>query len=154
MSKIETHLKELNITLPEILTPVANYVSYTYTPPYVFTSGQLSTGSEGLVTGKMGKDKTEQEGYEAARLCGYNLIAILKKACLGDLDRLDQIIKITGFVNVTPDFTNIPQIINGCSDLMVEVFGEKGRHARSAVSAPSLPLGALVEIEAIFKIKP
>jgi enamine deaminase RidA (YjgF/YER057c/UK114 family) len=119
----------------------------------IFVSGQISQGEGGLIKGKLGADMDVPAGAEAARRCGLSLIAQAKAALGGDLDRIARVVKLTGFVNSTPDFTDQPKVINGCSDLMVEVFGEAGRHARAAVSAPALPLGVAVEIEAIFEVK-
>ena len=110
-------------------------------------------GTNGLVTGKVGQSMTTQEGAEAAKLCAVSLLAQVKAACGGDLDRLVKVIKLTGFVNSTDSYTEQPQVINGASDFMVEALGETGRHARAAVSAAALPLGVAVEIEGIFQIK-
>lgn len=152
MSSPEYRLSELGITLPEPVAPVANYVPFVRTGNQVFISGQVSIGPDGLVTGTLGKDMDVAAGQAAARLCGINLIAQLKAACDGDLTRIKRVVKLGGFVAAQPGFTEIPQVINGCSDLMVEVFGDAGRHARSAVSCPALPLGAAVEVDGIFEI--
>ena len=152
MSSPEHRLSELGITLPEPVAPVANYVPFVRTGNQVFISGQVSIGPDGLVTGTLGKDMDVAAGQAAARLCGINLIAQLKAACDGDLTRIKRVVKLGGFVAAQPGFTEIPQVINGCSDLMVEVFGDAGRHARSAVSCPALPLGAAVEVDGIFEI--
>jgi enamine deaminase RidA (YjgF/YER057c/UK114 family) len=118
----------------------------------VFVSGQVSIGPEGLIKGRLGDDMTLDQGVEAARVCGINLLAQLKAACGGDLGRVKRVVKLGGFVNSTPDFTDQPKVVNGASDLMVAVFGDAGRHARAAVSSPSLPLGAAVEIDGFFEI--
>lgn len=149
---IEATLAEKGITLPDAPAPAANYVPFVQSGSMIFVSGQISQNEAGLITGKLGQDLSVEDGAEAARRCGLSLIAQLK-AAVGDLDRVVRVVKLTGFVNSTPDFTDQPKVINGCSDLMVEVFGEAGRHARAAVSAPSLPLGVAVEIEAIFEVQ-
>ncbi len=149
---IETRLAELGLRLPDAPAPAANYVPYVQTGSLVFISGQISAGPEGLICGKLGADLEIDAGVAAARACGLALIAQLRTACGGDLTRLRRVVKLTGFVNCTPDFTDQPKVVNGCSDLMVAVFGEAGRHARAAVGAPSLPLGVAVEIEGIFEI--
>ena len=152
MSQIDARLGELGIVLPEPVAPVANYVPFVVTGNLVFISGQVSIGSDGLITGKLGEEVTLERGLKAAKACGVNLIAQLKIACDGDLDRVRRVVKLGGFVNSTPDFTDQPKVVNGASDLMVDVFGDKGRHARAAVSAPSLPLDAAVEIDGVFEI--
>ena len=152
MSQIDARLGELGIVLPDPVAPVANYVPFVVTGNLVFISGQVSIGSDGLITGKLGADVTLERGLEAAKACGVNLIAQLRTACDGDLDRVRRVVKLGGFVNSTPDFTDQPKVVNGASDLMVDVFGDKGRHARAAVSAPSLPLDAAVEIDGVFEI--
>ena len=149
---IETRLAELGITLPEPVAPVANYVPFVRSGNQVYISGQISLGADGLVTGTLGQDMDVDAGQAAARLCAINLISQLKAACDGDLERLQRVVKLGGFVAATPGFFDIPKVINGCSDLMVEVFGDKGRHARSAVSCPALPLGAAVEVDGVFEI--
>lgn len=149
---IEATLAEKGITLPAAPAPAANYVPFVQSGNLVFISGQISANESGLITGKLGAGMDVAAGAEAARRCGLALIAQLK-AAIGDLDRVARVVKLTGFVNSTDDFTDQPKVINGCSDLMVEVFGDAGRHARAAVSAPSLPLGVAVEIEAIFEVK-
>ncbi len=152
MSRIDARLAELNIVLPEPMAPVANYVPYTVTRNLVFISGQVSIASEGLITGKVGEDIDIERGFEAAHACGINLIAQLRAACDGELDRVRRVVKLGGFVNCTPDFTDQPKVINGASDLMVAVFGDAGRHARAAVGAPALPLNAAVEVDGVFEI--
>ena len=151
-SVYETRLQELGITLADAPAPAANYVPFVQTGNLVYISGQISVGPDGLATGKLGLDTDVEAGAAAARLCAVNLITQLRNACGGDLDRLVRVVKLNGFVNCTQDFTDQPKVINGASDLMVEVFGEAGRHARAAVGAPSLPLGVAVEIEGIFEI--
>jgi enamine deaminase RidA (YjgF/YER057c/UK114 family) len=151
MSRIEARLTELGITLPAAPAPAANYVPYVITGKQLFVSGQVSAGPDGFITGKLGAGLSAEDGAAAARRCGLSLIA-QAKAALGDLDRVARVVKLVGFVNSTPDFGDQPKVVNGCSDLMVEVFGDAGRHARSAVSAASLPFGVAVEIEAIFEI--
>lgn len=152
MSAIEARLAELGISLPEPVAPVANYVPFVRTGDQVFLSGQVSIGPDGLVAGTLGGDMDLEAGQAAARLCGINLIAQMKAACEGDLERVKRIVRLGGFVAAAPSFTDIPKVVNGCSDLMVDVFGDKGRHARSAVSCPVLPLGAAVEVDAVFEI--
>ncbi|SIQ74435.1 Enamine deaminase RidA, house cleaning of reactive enamine intermediates, YjgF/YER057c/UK114 family [Paracoccus thiocyanatus] len=142
---IETKLAELGITLPDAPAPAANYVPYVMTGNLLFVSGQISPAK-----GRLGADLAVEEGAEAARACGLALLA-QARAALGSLDRVARVVKLTGFVNSTPEFTDQPEVINGCSDLMVEVFADKGRHARAAVSAAALPRGVAVEVEAIFE---
>ncbi|MES1991247.1 MAG: RidA family protein [Pseudomonadota bacterium] len=152
--RIETRLKELGITLPQAATPVANYVPFVITGNLVFISGQGPMGPKGVeYAGKLGRDFDVGQGQKAARLTALNVIAQLKNAVGGDLDRVTRVVKLLGFVNSTPEFNQQPLVINGASDLMVEIFGDAGRHARSAVSAPNLPVDIAVEVEAIFEIK-
>ncbi|WP_313009131.1 MULTISPECIES: RidA family protein [Brevundimonas] len=150
---IEARIAELGLTLPEPAKPVASYVSYVRSGNQVTISGQLSNDANGGIKGTVGVDVTPEQALEAARLCGLNLIAQIKAACDGDLDRVVRIVKLGGFVQAGPDFTAIPAVINGCSDMMVEVFGEAGKHARSAVGVYKLPLGFAVEIDAIVEIR-
>jgi len=147
----ETRLAALGITLPEPMAAVANYVPFVISGDHLYISGQISAGSDGLVLGRLGEDMDTAAGQAAARLCGINLIAQCKSA-LGELNRIKRVVKLGGFVNAHSDFTDIPQVINGCSDLMVDVFGDAGRHARSAVASPVLPLGVAVEIDGVFEI--
>lgn len=147
----DARLRQLNITLPDAPMPAANYVPYVQSGNLLFVSGQISAGPEGLIRGRLGEDMGVAQGADAARACGLALIA-QARAALGSLDRVARVVKLTGFVSSTPEFTDQPEVINGCSDLMVEVFGEAGRHARAAVSAAALPRGVAVEIEAIFEI--
>ena len=150
---IDARLTELGITVPEAAAPVANYVGYVVSGNLCFVSGQVTLeGGEFKYQGKLGADISVDEGYQAARLCAINIIAQLKAACGGDLDRVKRIVRLGGFVNSTPDFTDQPKVINGASDLMVEVFGDAGRHSRAAVSAGSLPVGVSVEVDAIAEI--
>lgn len=150
---IESRLAELGVTLPDAPAPAANYVPYVQTGDIVYVSGQISQDANGPVKGKLGGDLGAEEGAAAAKLCAISLLAQVRAACGGDLDRLVRVVKLTGFVNSTADFTDQPKVINGCSDFMVEALGDAGRHARSAVSAAALPLGVAVEIEGIFQIK-
>jgi len=150
---IDARLAELGVTLPDAPAPAANYVPFVQVGDLVFISGQISQGPNGLIKGKLGADLNIEAGEVAARRCGMSLLAQARAACGGDLDRIVRVVKLTGFVNSTADFTDQPKVINGCSDFMVEVLGDAGRHARAAVSAPSLPLGVAVEIEAIFQVK-
>lgn len=151
--KIDARLNELGLTLPAAPAPAANYLPWVRSGDLVYVSGQISQNADGLITGKLGESLDASAGAQAARCCALSLLAQLKSACGGDLDRLMRVVKLTGFVNSTADFTDQPKVINGASDLLVEVLGEAGRHARSAVSAPALPLGVAVEIEAIFEVR-
>ncbi len=152
--KIEQRLAALKIALPATPAPAGNYVPYVVAGNLVFVAGQLPF-EDGKVryAGKLGAGVAIEDGQKAARLCALNLIAQAKAACGGDLDRVARCVKLTGFVNATPDFADHPKVVNGASDLMADVFGDKGRHARAAVGSASLPLGAAVEIDAIFEIK-
>lgn len=149
---IEERLTSLGLSLPDAPAPAANYVPFVQSGSLVFISGQISSDKDGLICGKLGDDLDLETGVAAARACGLALISQLRAACGGDLTRVRRVVKLTGFVNCTPDFEDQPKVVNGCSDLMVAVFGEAGRHARAAVGAPSLPLGVAVEIEGIFEI--
>ena len=148
----EQKLAEQGITLPDAPAPAANYVPYVLVGNILYVSGQISQNASGLIIGKLGENMTTDKGAEAARFCAINLLAQVKSACAGDLDQLVRVIKLTGFVNSMPEFTEQPQVINGASDLMGSVLGEAGKHARVAVSANSLPLGVAVEIDGIFQI--
>ena len=152
MADIESRLKDLGLSLPEAAAPVANYVPYAQSGQTVHISGQISLGPDGLVTGRLGDGVSLEDGQAAARLCALNLIAQIKAACGGDLGKVKRIVKLGGFVNAHPDFYDIPKVINGASDLMVEVFGDAGRHARSAVGVAVLPLNAAVEVDAVVEI--
>lgn len=149
---IETRLAELGVTLPDAPAPAANYVPFVLTGNLVWVSGQISMDETGLITGKLGADLDAAAGARAARTCAIALLAQLKAATGGEIDRLVRVVKLTGFVNSAPDFTDQPVVINGASDFLVEALGEKGRHARSAVGTASLPKGVAVEIEAVFEI--
>lgn len=151
--KIDTRLRELGVTLPDAPAPAANYVPFVQVGNLVFVSGQISQGPDGLIKGRLGDDLDVAAGAAAARRCGMSLLAQARAACGGDLDRVARVVKLTGFVASTADFTDQPKVINGCSDFLVEVLGDAGRHSRSAVSAVALPLGVAVEIEAIFELK-
>jgi len=150
---IEARIAELGITLPEPAKPVASYVSYVQSGSLVHISGQLSNDASGGIKGTVGVDVTPEQAAAAARLCAINLIAQIKAACDGDLARVVRIVKLGGFVQAGPDFEAIPAVINGCSDVMVQVFGDAGKHARSAVGVYKLPLGFAVEVDAIVEIR-
>lgn len=149
---IEARLTEMGITLPDAPAPAANYVPFLRMGSLLHVSGQISQGAGGLITGKLGAELDVEAGAAAARACAINLLAQVRQACGGDLERLRQVVKLTAFVNSTPDFTDQPKVVNGASDFLVALLGEKGRHARSAVSAASLPLGVAVEIDGVFEI--
>ncbi len=149
---IEARIAALGHTLPEPAAPVAAYVPAVEAGGMLYVSGQLPFVSGTLMTGKVGDTRSAEEGKQAAQACGLMLIAQIKKA-LGSLDRVDRIVKLGVFVAATPDFTGQPQVANGASDLMEAVFGEAGKHARSAVSAPALPLDATVEIDAVIAVR-
>ena len=151
---VTKRLKELNIRLPNPANPAGNYVPYTIAAGLVFVSGQIPLLDGKLkYIGKLGKDISIEEGQDAARLCGLNILAQLKNACEDDLNRVKKVLKINGFVNGTSEFHEQPLIINSASDLMFEVFAESGKHARAAIGCASLPLGASVEVEGIFEIE-
>ncbi len=149
---IETRLSELDITLPDAPAPAANYVPFVQVGQTLYVWGQISADENGLITGKLGAELDVEAGAAAAQRCALSLLAQVKAACGGDLGKLKRVVKLTGFVNSTPDFTDQPKVVNGASDLLAEVCGDAGRHARSAVSAGSLPMGVAVEIEGIFEI--
>jgi enamine deaminase RidA (YjgF/YER057c/UK114 family) len=149
----EARLKELGIVLPELQKPVANYLAYRLVGNVLYLAGQGPRDSKGVqLTGKLGEDISVEEGYRRARLVGLGLLAAMRDA-LGSLDRVDFIVKLLGMVNAAPNFSDSPKVINGCSDLFVEVFGEAGRHARSAVGNVMLPNQISVEIEGIVAVK-
>jgi enamine deaminase RidA (YjgF/YER057c/UK114 family) len=152
MNDVERRLKDLGIEIPAPVSPVANYVPYVVSGRHLYIAGQISMTSSGLIKGKLGAELTVERGAEAARACAINLIAQMMAALAGKLERVSRIVKLTGFVNCTPDFVDQPKVVNGASDLFVAVFGDAGRHARAAVGAPSLPLGAAVEVDAIVEI--
>jgi enamine deaminase RidA (YjgF/YER057c/UK114 family) len=152
--RIDARLAELNITLPAAGAPLANYVPYVVAGNLVHLAGQISRfNDEPMIVGRLGGDVSIEDGQRAARWCGLNLIAHLRTACAGDLDRVTRCVRLGGFVNSAPEFTDQPKIINGCSDLMVEVFGDAGRHARAAVGVNVLPFNVAVEIDAVFEIR-
>jgi enamine deaminase RidA (YjgF/YER057c/UK114 family) len=154
MGQIDKRLAELGIILPEAAKPVANYVPWVRTGNLVFISGQGPIeGGKVLYPGTLGKDVSLEDGAKSARLCAINVLAQIKDAVGGDLDKVKRVVKLLGFVNATADFKDHPKVINGASDLMVEVFGDKGRHARSAVASPSLPMGISTEVEAIVEVE-
>jgi enamine deaminase RidA (YjgF/YER057c/UK114 family) len=147
----DARLSALNITLPDAPAPAANYVPYVRSGNLLYVSGQISAGPDGLIKGRLGDDLDVAAGAAAARRCGLALLA-QARAALGSLDQIVRVVKLGGFVCSTNDFTDQPEVVNGCSDLMVEVFGDAGRHARAAVSVNALPRGVAVEIEAIFEV--
>lgn len=149
---VDTRLADLGITLPAAPAPAANYVPYVVAGGFVHISGQISQDANGLIKGRLGDDIDVAAGAAAARACAISILAQLKSAVGGDWSRVVRAVKLGGFVNSTPEFIDQPKVINGASDLMVAVLGDAGRHARAAVSAPSLPLGVAVEIDAIFQI--
>ena len=149
----EDILKENNIILPEAADPVGSYVAAKIIGKLLYISGQISISSDGkLIKGKLGKDLTVEDGYKAAERCALSIVSQVKKACGGDLSRIKECVKLTGFVNSTEDFTDQPKVINGASDLIAKIFSEKGMHTRAAVSTNSLPLGVAVEVDAIFEL--
>ena len=150
---IEQRLADLGIELPEAASPAANYIPYVVTGNLVFVAGQITLwNGEIKYKGRVGDDLSVDDGYQAARLCGLNLLAQVREAAGGDLDRVNRVVKLGGFVNSTPDFTDQPEVVNGASDLMVDVFGETGKHARFALSAGALPRNVAVEIDGIFEL--
>ncbi|MBL4614152.1 MAG: RidA family protein [Magnetovibrio sp.] len=154
MSTIEARLAELSLTLPEAAAPAANYVPYVKTGNLVVISGQITLENGALkYVGRVGQDFTTEQAYEAAKLCGLNLIAQLKAACGGDLERVKRVVRLGGFVNCTADFTDQPKVINGASDPMADVFGDIGKHDRAAVGVNTLPLGVAVEVEGMFEVE-
>jgi len=151
--KFEIRLAELGIVLPVAAAPAANYVPFVVSGNIVFLSGQLPFKDGKLASlGRLGDSVSVEDGYQAARLCGINIIAQIKAAAGGDLDRVKRVIRLGGFVSCTAEFTDQPKVVNGASDLIVEVFGDIGRHARTAVGAPSLPLNVPVEVDAIIEL--
>ncbi len=151
---IDKRLQELGIELPDAPNPVANYQPYVVSGNLVFMSGQVTIwNGEIKYQGKIGRDFSVEQGYEAARMCGLNLIAQVRAACDGDLDRVKQVVRLGAFVNCIDDFEQQPNVVNGASDLMAEVFGDAGRCTRTNVGVPSLPLGFAVEIDGIFEIE-
>lgn len=150
---IDKKIKELNIELPEPKAPVGAYVATKVVGKLLFISGQISINEKGiLIKGKLGKDLTTEEGYDAAKRCALSIVAHAKKACNDDLSKIKSCIKLTGYVNSTDSFTEQPKVINGASELIANILGDKGMHARAAVSTNSLPLGVSVEVDAIFEL--
>ncbi|MBS0490657.1 MULTISPECIES: RidA family protein [unclassified Phenylobacterium] len=153
MSKVEERLSALGLTLPQPNPPVANYVPFVRVGDLVHISGQVSVDAGGGIRGTVGEEVDIETAKAAARLCGVNLIAQMKAACDGDLDRVVRVVKLGGFVQAGANFLEIPQVVNGASDLMVEAFGEAGKHARSAVGVYRLPLGFSVEVDAVVQVR-
>jgi len=152
-STIDVRLAELGISLPTPAAPVACYLPFVRAGSLVMISGQITMDNGELrFVGKLGETLSVEEGYQAARLCGVNLIAQMRAACSGDLNRVKRVVRLGGFVNCTPNFTDHPKVINGASDLMQEVFGDAGQHARVAVGSSSLPLGIAVEVDAVIEV--
>ena len=153
MMNFEKKIEELKIKLPEAKPPVGSYVATKITGKLLYISGQISITENGeLIKGKIGKDLSTEQGYDAAKRCGLSIVAQAKVACNGDLSKIKSCIKLTGFVNSTEDFTEQPKVINGASDLIATIFGDAGMHTRAAVSTNSLPLGVSVEVDAIFEL--
>ena len=152
MPQVEDRLARLGVTLPQPVAPVANYVPLVRAGGLVHISGQVSLDANGGIRGVVGTELNLEAAVQAARLCGINLLAQMKAACEGDLERVRRVVKLGGFVQAGPDFFDIPKVLNGCSDLMVEAFGDAGRHARSAVGVYRLPLDFAVEVDAVVEI--
>ena len=151
---INKKIDELKIILPKAKAPVGSYVATKIVGKLLYISGQISIDEKGeLIKGKIGKELTTDQGYDAAKRCGLSIVSQVKNACNGDLSKVKSCIKLTGFVNSTKDFIEQPKVINGASDLISSIFGESGMHTRAAVSANSLPLGVSVEVDAIFELK-
>ena len=149
----EEKINELKIKLPEAKAPVGSYVATKISGKLLFISGQISISENGeLIKGKVGKDLTTDEAYQAAKRCGLSIVSQVKEACAGDLSKIKSCIKLTGFVNSTDDFIEQPKVINGASDLVASIFGDAGMHTRASVSTNSLPLGVSVEVDAIFEL--
>ena len=151
--RIDAKLKELNITLPDPPKPVANYVPWVRTGNYIYISGQIPTVPKGAIVGVVGDKLKPQQASKAAQICALNVIAVLKSALDGDLDRVKRCVKLTGYINAVPGFGQHPEVMNAASDVMVKVFGDAGKHARSAVGASTLPRGVPVEIDAVFEVE-
>ena len=150
---VEDKIKELKINLPKAADPVGSYVASKISGKLLFISGQISMDEQGnLIKGKLGKDLDVDSGYKAAERCALSIVAQAKKACNSDLSKIKSCIKLTGFVNSINEFTDQPKVINGASDTIVKIFGDKGMHARAAVSVNSLPLGVSVEVDAVFEL--
>lgn len=151
--RIDARLRELGVTLPTPMAPIANYVPFVITGDLVFVSGQVpAVDGKIAITGRVTAGVSVEQGQAAARQCFINLLAQLKVACGGDLDRVRQVVRLGGFIAVPPEFTGHAQVMNGASDLAVAVFGDAGRHARTTVGVPSLPADAAVEVEGLFRI--
>ena len=151
---IDAKIKEMGLVLPKATDPVGSYVATKIIGKLLYISGQISIDENGeLIKGKIGKELTADQGYDAAKRCGLSIVSQVKNACNGDLSKVKSCIKLTGFVNSTDDFIEQPKVINGASDLISLIFGEPGMHTRAAVSANSLPLGVSVEVDAIFELK-
>ena len=153
MSKISERLAQLGIELPTPMAPVANYVPFVRSGNQIHISGQVSTDASGGIKGTVGIDVNFDTAVQGARLCAINLFAQMNAACEGDLDRVVRVVKLGGFVQAGPDFIDIPQVVNGASDLMVRIFGERGKHARSAVGVYRLPLNFAVEVDAVVELQ-
>jgi len=153
MSTVEQRLAQMGIVLPQPVAPVANYVPFVRSGSQLFISGQISLDAEGGVRGVVGEDVDLETAQRAARICGINLLAQMRLALDGDLERVVRVVKLGGFVQCGADFFDIPKVVNGCSDLMVEAFGEAGRHARSAVGVYRLPLNFAVEVDAVVEVR-
>ncbi len=151
--QFEDNIQKLKLKIPEAKPPVGSYVATKISGKLLFISGQISINNDGkLIKGKIGKDLTVDEGYEAAKRCGLSIVAQAKFACNGDLSKIKSCIKLTGYVNSTNEFIDQPKVINGASDLIFSIFGDAGMHTRAAVSTNSLPLGVSVEVDAIFEL--
>lgn len=151
--RVEARLAELGIVLPQPAAPAANYVPWVISGAQVFIAGQVTLGASGIeFVGKLGREFSVEEGQAAARLCAINLLAQVRAACGGDLDRVKRCVRLGVFINCTDDFTDQPKVANGASDLMVAVLGDAGRHARAAVGSNALPLGVAVEVDGVFEI--
>ncbi|MCF6292647.1 MAG: RidA family protein [Robiginitomaculum sp.] len=153
MTDIAARLNELGITLPKPVAPIANYVPFVRSGNLLFISGQIAIGPNGIVTGTLGRDMNIDAGKSAARLCAINLLAQVSAALDNDLNKVRRVVKLGGFIQSEPSFTDIPNVMNGASDLMVELFGDIGRHARFAVGSSSLPMGTAVEVDGIFEVE-
>ena len=154
MHIFEENIKKLDLNIPDMPTPLANYVPYKIIGKSLYISGQAPVlNGEIIYQGKVGSDVTIEDGIAAAKLCCINIIAAVKKGLEGDWDKLDSFVKLTGYVNCNDDFKDQPKVINGASDMLVEIFGDQGRHTRAAVGSNALPLGISVEIDAIIHLK-
>jgi enamine deaminase RidA (YjgF/YER057c/UK114 family) len=153
MSKVEERLSAAGITLPTPVAPVANYVPFVRSGSLVHISGQVSVDATGGIRGVVGEEVDLDKAVAAARMCGVNLLAQMKAACDGDLDRVVRVVKLGGFVQAGPEFFDIPKVVNGCSDVMVAAFGDAGRHARSAVGVYRLPMNFSVEVDAVVEVR-